>query len=617
MHTIKQDKLRPAMAERPNTPLITPSMVRGVSEYRRDMLEQELAEGKFKDGSTGVNYAHLGMGITAAGNVKIGKKASGSGDPTSGFGWGVNTSGGTSYQGPGGTVRQVPEVYSPLWLNSNLNLPRDRATINAWCRSFFALNPLVQNAISLHSTYPISKLNIKISDPKKQQFFDDMIDELDLLNVCVQIAQEYWCLGEAIPYGDFDTNTGKWSRILIQNPDYISIGGSVIAGEPDISLRPDENLKRICTSNRPVDIQQRQQLHKSIVEHVKRGQNIPLSNFYVSHIARKIAPYEYRGTGLPVSCFKALMLFDKLRECKYAQAEDLINPIRIFKIGGADYKPTPADIEQWRDVFEQAYTDKNFRIFTHEQVAVEVVNSGSGIYDTSNDITQLIKEIYTGLMAPSVIMDGGSDVSYANGGVSLDVLRQRYMTFRNMIASWLKRKIFAPVSQVNEFYEYKDGVKVLMVPEVEWNHMSLFDAGDYIQTISGMLSAQPKTVSMHTVYRSLGLTYEDEKAKIKREDIDMMIRDKEMKALSKMDLNALRALSDEDVIQEVKESPVPGENQYTEEEGGMPGAPGGGGGGMDMGGGLGGGMPPMPDLGGGGGMDMGGGGDAGIPPPPV
>ena len=60
----------------------------------------------------------------------------------------------------GDSVKQTPEVYSPLWLNSNLNLPRDRATINAWCRSFFALNPFVHNAINLHSTYPISKLSI-------------------------------------------------------------------------------------------------------------------------------------------------------------------------------------------------------------------------------------------------------------------------------------------------------------------------------------------------------------------------------------------------------------------------------------------------------------------------
>ena len=240
-------------------PLITNYMVKAVSQHRREVLEEETNAGKFRQpGST-----HFAAEKTPLGNVKstsarLSKFAQG-------FGLGSGGTGvSTGYQGSGGTVRQVPEVYSPLWLNSNLNLPRDRATINAWCRSFYALNPVVQNAIYLHATYPISKLNIKCKNEKVNKFFQTMIEEIDLTNICVQIAQEYWTLGEAFVYAELDERSAKWSRILIQNPDYISVKRSVIAGEPIISLRPDENLRRICTSNRPSDMQQRQQLDKSI-----------------------------------------------------------------------------------------------------------------------------------------------------------------------------------------------------------------------------------------------------------------------------------------------------------------------------------------------------------------
>jgi hypothetical protein len=943
-------------------------MASSVSESRRAAISQEVDAGYFRDGSgPGINENGItsnAIVVASVGHKKYGQAFSGSG-------------GGNMFHGMhGDTVKQTPEVYSPLWLDSNLNLPRDRATINAWCRSFFALNPFVHNAICLHSTYPISKLSIKCPNKDIEKFFNDMIEETDLMNICCQIAQEYWLLGEAFVYAELDESRGQWSRLMIQNPDYMIVKRTVVADEPIIMLRPDENLKKIIFSNRPTDIEQRKQLNNHIIDSVRRGENIPLDNYNVSHLARRISPYEIRGTGLPVCIFRQLMLFDKLRESKFAQASNMINPLTIVKIGSADYKPTFADIEAWRDVFEchdeetevltqdgfkkfdqvieykevmdgttgcsyisyavprtdikiacfnpnneeleyhapigaslynydgdmyhfsnkkmdikvtpnhnmwvskrdgnskynewykkpankmlpndyykfrscanwqgetpetvniigkqipiklyleflgyllsegsvyktvgrgyyvaicqstitekryypqmqkcledfagllgknchqsirecgmwgglisskKLYTyfkneigvddntksafkhiprwildlspdllkvllnalvigdgtirksrvnkltynqyttiskqladdifevifkcgfspllattfrkgkfvydvswsvdrrkgsfpvvhngktssnrgsknidvtkiekysgkvwcfevptglfitrrngkitiqgnsaryDKDFKIFTHEGVTVERVGYGSGIYDISGDITQIIKEIYVGLQVPPVLTDGGADTTYANGGVALDVLRQRYMQFRNMLGQWLKRKIFAPISKLQGFYDYSGGEKQLIVPEIDWNHMSLFDAGDYIQGLVTLTQGEDsaKRASLHTLYRSMGLEYEDEQRKIRREAIQNAINAKEKAALATMDLNALRALDDEDEITEVEagkaaasgEAPLPGETP-----GGAPPAPGSLPG-LDLG------PPPSPDAG--------------------
>lgn len=1035
--------LRPGEA----LPIVTPKMASSVSQERREELEQEILAGKFQSPEHTIKKDAAGDQRSVLGNISfipgIQKKAqtfTGSFEGNLGGG-----STGNGYRGSGGSGILTPDVYSPLWLQSNMNLPRDRASINSWCRSYMALNPIVQNAISLHSTYPISKLNIKCKDAKANAFFENMIDEIDLMNVCVQIAQEYWTLGEAFVYAELDEGAAKWSRLLIQNPDYVIVQRSAIAGEPVISLRPDENLRRIVTSNRQSDIVQRQQLNPAVVEHIRKGENIPLSNFYVSHLARRISPYDGRGTGLPVSCFRQLMLMDMLRECysddtevltsdgfkyihdilevstdcnpnpkyvnglvtnengiegvlklkdgikvaclnpdtdeieyhipeefymsryqgemyhfsgkkvdclvtpnhkmwakkkkhkvgfgnwekveanqfdkaywwkfkcsakwtgkteeninicgyevpmnlylevlgylisegciyssqskfrnhtkatydnrivlsqcsdnnkhikfkeafdkfaeylnvtckslyrvventfpknlgvvcktnmwqgticnkdltkyflniigdgdmsyshnkyiprdilelcpqqlkilldalvagdgsiqinetskgfrystiskqladdvyevvwkagyapniivsvaekgfgtvteyivtwsttsygrepnvlggkyarenkirnnngggatvnkeqydgvvwcltvptglfvtrrnhklsihgncKFAQAQDMVNPITLVKVGGGtdQYKPTPVDLEAWREIFAQAYADKNFKIFTHDGVSVERVGASQGIYDIGPDITQLIKEIYIGLMVPQVIMDGGGDVTYANGGVTLDVLRQRYMQFRNMLAAWLRRKIFAPISKINDFYEYKNNEKILIVPEVEWNHMSLFDAGDYVQNLTQLVTQEPKKVSVQTLYKSLGLEYEEEQRKIRQETIDMVIHAKELESLQQMQLNELRSLTPEKQIEEVQQNALPGESPFE-----APGLSGGMGGGLP---GMGGGLPGMseglggPGLGGGlggppgGGMSLtppsGGlsGGNAPPPPPPL
>jgi hypothetical protein len=580
---MEKSKAQEYLEKKNAAPQVSALMAQSVSEQRRATLAMEVEKGLFKEGS-GATVAKDG-GMTANGLVtaSIGIKKQAQLVSSNTYG--------TNAVGSGDTVKQTPEVYSPLWLNSNLSLPRDRATINAWCRSFFALNPFVQNAVSLHSTYPISRLNIKCYNKEVEKFFNDMIDELDLMNMCVQIAQEFWLLGESFVYADYDKNKGKWSRLLIQNPDYMVVNRTIAADEPSIALRPDENLKKIVFSNKPRDVEQRKQLNQYIVDCVKRGDNIPMDNFHVSHIARRISPYEMRGTGLPVAVFRQLMLFDTLRESKFAQASNMINPLTLVKIGSADYKPTHADLEAWRSTFESAQYDKDFKIFTHEGVTVEKVGSGGGIYDISGDITQLVKEIYTGLQVPSVLMDGGSDTTYANGGVALDVLRQRYMQFRNMMASWLKRKIFAPIAKIQGFYEYKNGEKQLIIPDVDWNHISLFDTADYVQNLVNLTQGEgeQKRASLHTLYRSLGLDAENEIRNMRKEAIQSAIAKKEKAALDTLSLNELRSLDEDDEIPEPKDAaaagagaggPVPGEGG----PGGMPP--------LDLGGGMGG-PPPV------------------------
>ena len=80
----------------------------------------------------------------------------------------------SSFSSGGHSVeRMMPEIYSPLFQVANLNLPRDRMTMNAWNRNFYDTNPIVRNAITLHATYPISKINIKSKNRKIEQFFND------------------------------------------------------------------------------------------------------------------------------------------------------------------------------------------------------------------------------------------------------------------------------------------------------------------------------------------------------------------------------------------------------------------------------------------------------------
>lgn len=494
----------------------------------------------------------------------------------------------------GNTIRQAPEVYSPLFQIANLQLPRDRITMNAWNRNFYDTHPLVHNCINLHATYPINKLNIKCKDRKIEQFFNDMVHDMDLINVVQNIALEYWRIGEAFPYAELDEHRGVWKNIIIQNPDYMHVKTSVLSGEAVISMRPDAALQRLIQSNNPADIQLRNQISDEIVYHVRKGNNIPLDNFHVSHLKLLSSPYDIHGTSPIVSVYKDLMLYDKLRESKFAQADNLVNPITLIKVGGSaegEYHPTGEDLENYRQVFEAAQYDKDFKVITHAGVAVERVGASGSIIDISGDMTFILDNILYGLMVPkAVVTQEGS--SFNSATVGLEVLKQRYESFRNMMSQWLTKKIFAPISEIQEFYEYKDGDKKLIVPDVEWNRMILFDMDNYINVLNGLVDKNK--VSQTTLFRSLGLNVEEERRLIKEEMIHQTIMAREAQTLQTMELGALRSLKPEDdIIEPTDDVGLPGTPGA--EEAGMPGM-GAGLPGMDMGaGGLG--APPMPGMG--------------------
>lgn len=476
-----------------------------------------------------------------------------------------------------------PEVYSPLFQLANLNLPRDRVTLNAWNRIFYDTHPIVRNAINLHSSYPISKINISHPVKEIQEYFLEMAERLDLYSVVYGAALEFWKMGEVFPYAELDRDTNSWKRITILNPDFIHLNKSPISDDVSISIKPDAGLQKLINSNSPSDIALKRRLPKHIIDAVKRGQTIPLDNFNISHLKLLSSPYDTRGTSIIVSVYKDLMYYDKIRECKLAQADGMINPLSLIKVGSESYKATQSDLEAIRIALEDAQYDKDFKLITHDAVAIERIGYSGAILDVAADVELILNNLYTGLMVPKALMDQ-EGVTYASSSVGLEVLRQRYDIFRNMIKKWLEQKIFGPICELQNFFEYRQSEKVLLVPTIDFNHMNLYDMNDYVSNISTFVAS--KQVSVQTLYRTLGLSYDEEKRRLKEEAIDFAIRTKEEAALASMRLRELENLDIDSMIPEaVDEQGLPGQD--------MPELPG-----MDMGGG----MPPM---GGPGGEEMG------------
>ena len=213
--------------------------------------------------------------------------------------------------------RMSPRPFSPFYEESNLNLPRERMDVNAWARHYYDTDPLIGNCIDLHSTYPLSWFGVRCPESMEvEQFFNRMLERLNFKTLIYDIAREYFIVGEVFPYCQLDEDTGEWSEIIVQNPDFIDVRKHILTS-PVISLKPDAELQRIITSSDPDSLALRSQLDPELIAYIQSGKNIPLENHLISHIARKSAPYQVRGTSILTRVYKDLMLRDIYREAQF------------------------------------------------------------------------------------------------------------------------------------------------------------------------------------------------------------------------------------------------------------------------------------------------------------
>lgn len=67
-----------------------------------------------------------------------------------------------------------------------------------------------------------------------------------------------------------------------------------------------------------------------------------------------------------------LALEDQLHEEVKRTTDSMMNkPLTVVKLGNKDRKPTAADLETWKEVFEAAQHDKDFKVMSYDGVQIE------------------------------------------------------------------------------------------------------------------------------------------------------------------------------------------------------------------------------------------------------
>ena len=430
----------------------------------------------------------------------------------------------------------MPGFYQPLFQAQNMLLPRDRRERNEWCRHFYRTEPIISTALDIHTEFPISDINNMCSDPGIKKFYDYMaFEKLDIVNFLLSLGLEYWKIGDAFPFGQFNESEGIWEQFTLLNPDFVNVVGSIFGGEQQIELIPDDTTAAIVAGGPTGEFGELyKRFPQEILMQVKQGRNILLDNRLVTHIAHKASHYEQWGTPLMMRCFKTLIYKDKLRQAQDAIANRHIFPIRVAKIGTpGEPMPTNEDIEGFRDLLLALDDDPSRFIVYHYGLSFEYVGSNGHILPLNTEFDFINNELLMGMCITQNLLNGDGS-QFTNSAPGFEALAHRYMAYRLRLESWIRNKVYKPIAEVQRFYRPLNGTIAtrymtskeitraaaakeleLVIPKIVWQQQDLTSnqsVMSFIQTLNnkGM-------VSMTTILPLLSLDPETEKRNLERE----------------------------------------------------------------------------------------------------
>lgn len=192
--------------------------------------------------------------------------------------------------------------------------PKNRKEANFNWRMFHKYDPVFGTAVDMYSEMLVSDFDIVVKGEDSQSIkrtLEYMTDEVNLIDKIKYMVKEWLVVGEAVVQNFFSDEKGIWTYVGFHNPDDIEVKDApIIKMEPLISFIPNESLRSMLTDGSPESMELRRKLPKQFVARVISRQRIKLSPVNCSFIARKLHPYDIRGTSLASRLWRIWMVED-------------------------------------------------------------------------------------------------------------------------------------------------------------------------------------------------------------------------------------------------------------------------------------------------------------------
>ena len=167
-----------------------------------------------------------------------------------------------------------------------------------------------------------------------------------------------------------------------------------------------------------------------------------------------------------------LIYADKIRLAQVAAADSFYNPIQLWSIGSytGDPKtsiiPTEADLQQYRDMIEQATMTPPFSIYVPPFVKYEALGVQGKLLSVYEDLGYVENCIFVGLgVNKNLVL--GSGPSFSSGKqISLYRLIKMYKSFRLKLEAFFKKYVILPIAKAADI---RDENSNYIIPEIKWS----------------------------------------------------------------------------------------------------------------------------------------------------
>lgn len=296
------------------------------------------------------------------------------------------------------------QFFSPFRIRPSLETPTKRVDLNEWYRYYFKHDPYVGTAIELHATYPLCDFELDHEDEALKKEFNEVKENLNLVDFLRRMGTEYWIVGEAFPFGFLDdpSDPSQWERFILLDPDKIKINKHPMAvGKHNrdyfIRLEPDADLKKIVDHgpSHPNTGPLYRNIPSDVIDAVKKGISIPLHPLQASHFKREVNAFNVRGESIISRVLQDLMYLDKLRDAQYAIADRHVTPKEFYMIGEPGDPADEAELADFENILQQTYFSPNTAVIYHH--ALKVQWEGACLDDKSECLTRAGWKKYTEL----------------------------------------------------------------------------------------------------------------------------------------------------------------------------------------------------------------------------
>jgi hypothetical protein len=361
---------------------------------------------------------------------------------------------GGGFGGGGGHFTSPQRPYAPEFDSPDRqNFPVHRNLANIYWRLFFKLDPVVGNGIDLISQLPWGNFELSGEgvDGEVKDAYERMCEVSRFRSVLPFILQEFMVLGEACIHNYFDNNEGIWTYIALHNPDQLEvIHTPTIKMEPIVRFKPDSRLQAVLSVQDEAAQLLRESMPPSLLNALTSGQHITLSPLNFTFLARKMHPYDVRGTSILTRMWRVFMYEDGVFNASIATARRHAGPVKVAKLGdqATGWIPSPEQEAAFVNLVAQAELDPLAWVVWNYGVNFEMVGTTDRMMNIAQhwDVIERIKLIALGISR--AFLHG--EVTYASAASGLAVFLQRLKALREMVENlWIYPKFFRPVAEMN------------------------------------------------------------------------------------------------------------------------------------------------------------------------